>query len=292
MPEGTTPAQDVEIIAPEKKVQQYFATFENQMVLLEEDNQSLVFEYETKDGEKEARSHVHALRRSKTAIETARKDEKAASLEYGRLLDGVANTLKDRVDAMIAVHMKPLDEKTERETARINGITARVNQIKAYGVTTDENGMLLSAATLKNLHAALEATWIDETFQEFSEEAATAKAAVLVVLSAAIPGAEKQEAEQRELAELRAKNAEREKADEEERLREEGRKRAEADEKARAEREEDDKQKRAADAEHRASVNGEALDALMKHAGLSGMDAELVVEAIARGEITHIKIAY
>lgn len=129
--------------------------------------------------------------------------------------------------------------------------------------------------------------------------------------------AEKREAEERAAAEQKRLEAERraaeEKAEAAERARIDAQKKAEADAKAAAERAEREKQeaieaerrraaeekaridaetaRREADKKHRAKVNGEALTALVA-AGLTEEQGKVVVAAIARQEIPHIRISY
>lgn len=86
---------------------------------LKELNRNLAFAYETPDGNKNARSHIFKMRQKKADVERVRKAAKADALEYGRKVDAVAEELKDELEAMIAVHQKPINEIEEREARRL-----------------------------------------------------------------------------------------------------------------------------------------------------------------------------
>ncbi len=88
-----------------------------QVAALKKANASMVFAYETPVGNKDARSHVYQLRRTKADVERTRKGAKADALEYGRRVDAVAKELTDDLDGMIAVHQRPLDVIEQREAA-------------------------------------------------------------------------------------------------------------------------------------------------------------------------------
>ncbi len=83
-----------------------------------EENANLVFDYEDKQGAKDAKSHIAKLRKAKTAIAAVHKEAKAEALAFGRRLDKKKNELTGEVDEMIAVHKDPLDA-IEAEKTRI-----------------------------------------------------------------------------------------------------------------------------------------------------------------------------
>ena len=81
----------------------------------EKANANLVFHIESKQGEKDARSHVAKLRKIKTAISNVHKEAKADILQAGRTLDAKKNELTGRVEGWIELQDKPLREKKDRE---------------------------------------------------------------------------------------------------------------------------------------------------------------------------------
>ena len=58
-----------------------YQPFYAQLSALETDNAKLAFDYESKNGNKEARSHVNTLRLTKGALERTRKEAKDESLK-------------------------------------------------------------------------------------------------------------------------------------------------------------------------------------------------------------------
>ena len=110
-----------------------YSEFRAQLAQLKADNEAAVFDYADPAGNKEARSHIHKLRRTKTAVDAARKAEKDASLQYGRRVDSEAKEIITQIEDMIAVHESPIKEIEEREAARKQSILNRMGQIVAYG---------------------------------------------------------------------------------------------------------------------------------------------------------------
>jgi colicin import membrane protein len=77
-------------------------------------NETVVFEYETPKGEKEARSHVAKLRKMKKPISERHKQAKAEALEECRRVDSEKNLLISDVEEMITFHNEPLEEIKKR----------------------------------------------------------------------------------------------------------------------------------------------------------------------------------
>ena len=92
-----------------------YSEFRAQLSKLREENASLIFDYHDPKGNKEARSHIHKLRRTKGAVESVRKEEKAASLAYGRRVDAEAKAIIGEIEDMIEVHERQIKEIEEAE---------------------------------------------------------------------------------------------------------------------------------------------------------------------------------
>ena len=73
------------------------------------ENESLFFEYDTPQGEKDARSHIAKLRKGKTKVGEIHKEAKAEALAFGRKLDAKKNEYNGEIDKMIKFHKDPLD---------------------------------------------------------------------------------------------------------------------------------------------------------------------------------------
>jgi hypothetical protein len=195
---------ELELFPADKPIEVY-NEFRAQMAELKAFNDSAVFDYADAKGNKEARSHVFKLRKTKTAIEATRKDAKAAALAFGKRLDAEAADITKQVEEMIDVHQRPLDEIEEREAQRLGAIKERIEAIEALGTGLES----LSAAQLAPRLASIEAIVVDDSFAEFLGDAAKAHDLSLLRLRAALPAAEKREAEAKELEELRKLKIER-----------------------------------------------------------------------------------
>lgn len=108
------------------------------------ENDKLVFDYESKEGAKDAKSHISKLRKVKGKIAEVHKEAKAEALTFGRKLDAKKNEYSGEVDKMIKVHKEPLDvieaelieksmavlrAKEEAEAIRVAEIEARERAI-------------------------------------------------------------------------------------------------------------------------------------------------------------------
>ena len=80
------------------------------------ENEELVFDYESKEGIKQAKSHIVKLRKVKTKVGEIHKEAKAEALAFGRRLDAKKNEYNGEVDKMIAFHKKPLEAIEAKET--------------------------------------------------------------------------------------------------------------------------------------------------------------------------------
>lgn len=205
-----------EFIPNDGQVIAAYSKFEAQLATLEKESGTVVFDYATAKGEKAARSHIHKLRMTKGAVDRARKGEKQAALDYGRSVDTQAKEITSRIEAMIEVHQKPLDEIKAIEAARIAEIEGRIAFIEA--TTAD---LPNSSALLRGRLASIEQLTIDESFQEFMAIATAAKAKALSEIKAALDAAIAREAQAAELEALREEKEARERQEREEKLKEE-----------------------------------------------------------------------
>lgn len=209
-----------------------YSEFRAQLAQLEAENRALVFDYADPKGQKDARSHIHKLRRTKGAVESARKTEKAASLEYGRRVDAEAKEIIEQIETMIDVHERPIREIEEREEARKQELAAKLGALCAYRETPASR----TAVELRERLAELQAIVIDESYAESMAAATTHKKDAAAHLAALIADTERREAEAAELARLRAEEAARAQAEREQRIAAEAAAKAKADAEAAAER--------------------------------------------------------
>lgn len=193
-------------LLPAKFEVEAFSQFRADLVVFKKEQSSIVFDYDTAAGEKDARSHMHKLRLSKGAVERARVSEKSDILERGRSIDAAAKDITAELDGMIDVHAQPLKEKADREQERVDGIKLRLQGIvDARGIDYAEYDTPELLDCLKAAHLIV----VDDTFEEFALAAQAERDETVRVLTNAVTVRQKYDLEQAELAQLRANEAER-----------------------------------------------------------------------------------
>lgn len=249
-----------------------YEEFRAQLAEMREHNSSLVFDYESPKGNKDARSHIYKLRQTKSAVDSVRKAKKQASLEYGKRVDEQAKEIILEIESMIDVHQSRIDEIANAERERSDKIKARVEDMRLLSQAGT------SSAEMYEAQKSLQLVPIDDSFAEFVREAAIAKDAAMVFLAERIENAVKKETEAAEAERRRRDEESRRQSEREAQIRKEAEERArrEAEERAQREREaaerrelelklEAEKAKReAADAEHRARQKIEAEEQTRK----------------------------
>lgn len=195
---------------------------------------SFVPDVSTKKGRDAIASIAHKVARSKTALDNIGKELVAELKDVPKKIDAERKRMRDTLDAWKDDVRRPLTEWEEAEEGRQARHKAGIELIQQAAATHD-----FSASTLRTTLAAIEAKTIDASWEEFESEAHRAKTKTIEALQAAIAERDKQEAEQAELARLRAEAAAREQKEREERIAREAAERVqrEAEAKAQAERE-------------------------------------------------------
>ena len=193
--------------APVKSEVAAYQPFYADLAKLEEDNQKVVFDYESPKGNKEARSHVYKLRQTKSTLEKTRVEAKADSVRIGRAVDAEAKEINVRIEAMIVVHQDKIDEIEQREANRVTALQARLLTFSNFEFI-DET---VQAVTDEIKH--IQAIAIDESWQEFTAEAARRKDAAITQLQIDLAAYQKRDAEAAELARLRLEAEARAQAD-------------------------------------------------------------------------------
>jgi colicin import membrane protein len=252
-----------------------YQPFYAQLAELEQKNASLVFDYESPKGNKEARSHVNTLRLTKGALERTRKAAKEESLRIGRAIDAEAKEINARIEAMITVHQSAIDAIEQREKDRVAALATRLHELAMTGATA------ISATDLATVIAGLEPLVIGDDWQEYKPQALEAKDTALRVLRQRHVDRLEHEAREAELARLRAEAVERERQEREAEIA-----RA-AEERARAE-----AARAAQEAEARAAAEREAAARRELELKLQAENAERRrVEAEQRAEQERIEAA-
>lgn len=222
-----------------------FEALQHDIAIATEESLTKHFDYESKQGNKRARSWIAELRKIKASIERARKAAKDVHLQRGKAVDAAAKELEKDVLALIEPHdkeIKAIEAKEEARVAAHRAVLDRIAQL-AEGVTT-------SAEAQERL---LELAAIDvENLEEFSKAGVNRQAEAEEKLKQLLDELSIREAEQAELEALRAEKAAKEDAERIERIRQEAA--AEAERRAEeAERRAKEAEQRAAQAEARAA---------------------------------------
>lgn len=178
----------------------------------------VTFDYDDPDGNRAARSHVHALRLIKGEVEACRKREKAESLEYGRRVDAEAKAIIAEVDALIQVHAEPLRRIKEAEESRIAGLQSQIEWFSDASSPTDEGGEHHGSNYLMDMLGRVKDVPLDESWQEFIAEAGVAKDKAIANLERHIEAALTREREAAELQRLREESEANAKREEERRI--------------------------------------------------------------------------
>lgn len=260
----------------------------------------------TAKGRKAAKSLAAKVSRSKTLIDEVGKEQNEERNRLNKEVNAKRNLAKERLDALRDEVRAPVEQWEREEAERV-----KKHQIALGLFETDQLTALNSSDELQSLINQIEQTEIDDTWEEFEAEARENKAAALSKYQSDFDVAKDRENKDAELAELRAKEAERQREDGEReakaRAEKEEAERKEREEKAVKEREEQAakaerdriareqqereaaEQKRKADAEHRRKIRKEVIDAIT---AAKPANWEEVVDAMIAGEIPHVKVQF
>ena len=212
-----TDTKEGEIVKVVGEIKAY-DSFRAELTEMQTKNATLVFDYESKQGQKEARSHIHLLRKSKAALEGARKEAKAEALAHGRKVDSEAKEIESVIVDMIDVHLAPVEEAEHREEKRMVDIATKIERFAELASPVNCNGTTYTVPELQEGMAQLVSIEIDvDDFAEFIDEAQCFKDKAITTLQALIDSAIKSEKDAAELEQLRQDAAERDEKDRKER---------------------------------------------------------------------------
>jgi hypothetical protein len=183
-------------------------------------------------------SIAHKVAKSKVALDDAGKKLVAELKEVPKLIDAERKRMREDLEALQEQVRRPLNEWEEKEAARVAAHKAVIAHIE----NTDTVGM--SATLIGAKVQDLDSLEINQELEEFEADAHRAKAASLITLRAALEEQEKVEAEQAELARLRAEAEAREQKEREERIAREAAEKARIEAEQKAQREKDEAAKR------------------------------------------------
>ncbi|MDR2333703.1 MAG: hypothetical protein LBE61_09485 [Burkholderiaceae bacterium] len=228
---------DIVLLPPKETALQVYSApqgLDPYLAKIKEELDAFVPDVTTKKGRDAIASIAYKVAKGKTALDNIGKDLVAELKDVPKKIDAERKRMRELLDQWKDEVRAPLTAWEEAEEARQARHKTGIELIQQAALTHD-----FAAHTLRTALAAIEARVIDSSWEEFEAEAHRAKARTVEVLQKAIAEREKQEAEQAELARLRAEAAAREQREREERIAREAAERAqrEAEAKAQAERE-------------------------------------------------------
>ena len=154
----------------------------------------------TVKGRKQYASMAYKIAQTKTALDDMGKKVSAEQKEIPKKIDAERKRVWDTLELWQKEVRKPLDDWQKAEDARVDKHNDGIQQIKDMALFDATQ----QAVTVAQVIADLEAIAIDDSWQEFLPEAAQAKDRALAKLRALLAERTQYEAEQAELARLRA----------------------------------------------------------------------------------------
>ncbi|ASC63630.1 hypothetical protein B9P52_04685 [Achromobacter denitrificans] len=208
----------------------------------------------TKKGRDAIASRAHKVGKAKVALDDIGKELVAKLKDVPKKIDAERKRMRDLLDALKEEVRAPLTAWEQAEDDRVQRHKDAIEGIVALVVDSGEPAESIRAAL-----AAVEAVAIGPEWEEFEPEAARTKDKALTNLRDRLAARVKYDAEQAELARLRADAAAREQKDREERIAREAEEKARRDAEAVAQAERDASARR--EAEARAAADNARRDA-------------------------------
>lgn len=187
----------------------------------------------TKKGRDAIASRAHKVGKAKVALDDIGKELVAKLKDVPKKIDAERKRMRDLLDALKEEVRAPLTDWEQAEEARVANHKHELAMLQSFADCSD-----LDAGMIRANIEHVSGVTVDESWEEFEPEAHRVKARTLEALQQALAAREKYDAEQAELARLRADAAAREQKDREERIAREAAAEAQrkADERAQAER--------------------------------------------------------
>ena len=213
----------------------------------------------TKKGIARIKSLAAMVSSSKVAIEKPGREYLKQLKEMPKVIEAELRDWNQKMDALRDEVRKPVTELEEKEKVRVAALDQRLNEIHQLGSCAEFD--VLPSETINGWIEKLDAIAIDATWDEYQDRASVAKEAAKVKLTSALQNRLTWEAQQAEIARLKAEQEEKDRLAREDRIKEEA--------KLEAEREnmrnqlELERQKREAE-EAKAKAEQDAKDAKLK----------------------------
>ena len=253
----------------------YYQQIRNQVL-------SEVPDLNTKAGIARVKSLARIVSESKTAIEKPGRNYLKQLKEMPKVIEAELRDWVTKMDALRDEVRQPVTELEEKEKARIAALDQRLNEIHQIGSVAGLD--ILPSETITAWIGKLEAISVDATWDEYQDRAALAKEAAKVKLEAFLQTRLTWEAQQAEIARLKAEQEEKDRIQREQQIAD--RARHEAEQKALREKLESEQREQAAkDAAARAEREAvEAKERLAREQQESAERERLAAERAAEQE--------
>lgn len=195
-----------EVILFDKNNIVVFDKFRGELEELKAKSNSLVFDWTDPKQNKEGRSHIAKLRKSKTKVDELRKDAGRDALEFKNEVNKQGNELITEVVGIIEVHSKPLQEYEEKQQLR-KDVHERNMQVFTNYKSVFESSTEVDSVEIKALIKILMDLDIGETWEEYKEPARLAREAAFKDLKPRLEQRLKLEEERADHARLQTENA-------------------------------------------------------------------------------------
>lgn len=240
-----------------------------------EQARSVVPDLSTDKGRKAIASMARKVASTKTAFDAHGKELKEQYTVITNKIDADRKLFRDSCDALRDEIRKPLTEWEEAREAHIQAIKDRISVFDAGRVDTFSPSSLI-----QKVISEVEAIPIDESFEDFANEAAIKKDAALTSFKKTLEIVLAREAEQAELQRLQREEAERQQRERDAAIAKQAAEQAriEAENKAKAEREQAEKLARES-AEREARLKAEKEAAELREAQLKQQAIEQAKQA-------------
>lgn len=212
---------------------------------IREEAKNLPTDMTVRKNREEVASFAYKVARSKTTVDKAGAALSAEYKEIPKKIDANRRVYKDAFESLQAEVRQPLTEWEQAEEARKNAHQSKIDNLISNTTLYDES----CSVTIEGALSLLADLIIDESWEEYEQEAHRVKASAIARLTAQLEKRKKYEAEQAELEKLRKAAAEQAQKDREAQIAREAAEQArkEAEQAAQAEREKAERDRIAAE---------------------------------------------
>ena len=217
MTESTNTELALPVINPEQYPALYVAGgLDPYYQQIREQVMSEVPDVNSKKGIDRIKSLASMVSRSKTAVEKPGRDYLKHLKEQPKIIEAELRDWVSKMDALRDEVRYPVTELEQKEKARIAALDQRLNEIHKIGSCAEFD--VLPSETINAWIEKLDAIAIDATWDEYQDRASAAKEAAKVKLSSALQTRLTWEAQQAEIARLKAEQEEKDRIQREEQI--------------------------------------------------------------------------